>query len=156
MYNPKSEKVGTVWKTQIKKESSDYLIYFDLYFIADNMNTKYFMFCLVNFMSFVNIHPFLSFRPATHSKRTILFAFSILSQLFLIWGCTSSEVLILILIHWYLLDSNNNNLLFPYLFLTHFITDLIDLSFSRSMILYKQGMLTIVDAITNINAVLMQ
>ncbi len=25
-----------------------------------NMNTKYFMFCLVNFMSFVNIHPFLS------------------------------------------------------------------------------------------------
>ncbi len=32
------------------------------------MNTKYFMFCLVNFMSFVNIHPFLSFRPATHSK----------------------------------------------------------------------------------------
>ncbi len=34
-----------------------------MYFIADNMNTKYFMFCLVNFMSFVNIHPFLSFRP---------------------------------------------------------------------------------------------
>ncbi len=33
------------------------------------MNTKYFMFCLVNFMSFVNIHPFLSFRPATHSKK---------------------------------------------------------------------------------------
>ncbi len=28
------------------------------------MNTKYFMFFLVNFMSFVNIHPFLSFRPA--------------------------------------------------------------------------------------------
>ncbi len=27
------------------------------------------MFCLVNFMSFVNIHPFLSFRPATHSKK---------------------------------------------------------------------------------------
>ncbi len=24
MYNPKSEKVGTVWKTQIKKESSDF------------------------------------------------------------------------------------------------------------------------------------
>ncbi len=23
-YNPKSEKVGTVWKTQIKKESSDF------------------------------------------------------------------------------------------------------------------------------------
>ncbi len=23
LYNPKSEKVGTVWKTQIKKESSD-------------------------------------------------------------------------------------------------------------------------------------
>ncbi len=68
-YNPKSEKVGTVWKTQIKKESSDFYIYFDLYFIADNMNTKYFMFCLVNFMSFVNIHPFLSFRPATHSKK---------------------------------------------------------------------------------------
>ncbi len=40
------------------------------YFIADNMNTKYFMFCLVNFMSFVNIHPFLSFRPATHSKKS--------------------------------------------------------------------------------------
>ncbi len=34
------------------------------------MNTKYFMFCLVNFMSFVNIHPFLSFRPATHSKKS--------------------------------------------------------------------------------------
>ncbi len=33
------------------------------------LNTKYFMFCLVNFMSFVNIHPFLSFRPATHSKK---------------------------------------------------------------------------------------
>ncbi len=29
-----------------------------MYFIADNMNTKYFMFCLVNFMSFVNIHSF--------------------------------------------------------------------------------------------------
>ncbi len=28
------------------------------------------MFCLVNFMSFVNIHPFLSFRPATHSKKS--------------------------------------------------------------------------------------
>ncbi len=41
-----------------------------MYFIADNMNTKYFMFCLVNFMSFVNIHPFLSFRPATHSKKS--------------------------------------------------------------------------------------
>ncbi len=27
-------------------------------------------FCLVNFMSFVNIHPFLSFRPATHSKKS--------------------------------------------------------------------------------------
>ncbi len=54
-YNPESEKVGTVWKTQIKKESSDFKIYFDLYYIADNMNTKYFMFCLVNFMSFVNI-----------------------------------------------------------------------------------------------------
>ncbi len=25
---------------------------------------------LVNFMSFVNIHPFLSFRPATHSKKS--------------------------------------------------------------------------------------
>ncbi len=50
IYNPKSEKVGTVWKTQIKKESSDFYIYFDLYFIADNMNTKYFMFCLVNFI----------------------------------------------------------------------------------------------------------
>ncbi len=24
IYNPKSEKVGTVWKTQIKKESSDF------------------------------------------------------------------------------------------------------------------------------------
>ncbi len=24
LYNPKSEKVGTVWKTQIKKESSDF------------------------------------------------------------------------------------------------------------------------------------
>ncbi len=24
VYNPKSEKVGTVWKTQIKKESSDF------------------------------------------------------------------------------------------------------------------------------------
>ncbi len=35
------------------------------------MNTKYFMFCLVNFMSFVNIHPFLSFRPATHSKKKL-------------------------------------------------------------------------------------
>ncbi len=34
------------------------------------MNTKYFMFCLVNFMSFVNKHPFLSFRPATHSKKS--------------------------------------------------------------------------------------
>ncbi len=39
-------------------------------FIADNMNTTYFMFCLVNFMSFVNIHPFLSFRLATLSKRS--------------------------------------------------------------------------------------
>ncbi len=44
IYNPKSEKAGTVCKTQIKKESSDFFIYFDLYFIADNMNTKYFMF----------------------------------------------------------------------------------------------------------------
>ncbi len=67
---PNQKKVGTVWKMQIKKESSDFQIYFDLYFIADNMNTKYFMFCLVNFMSFVNIHPFLSFRPATHSKKS--------------------------------------------------------------------------------------
>ncbi len=24
LYNPKSEKVGTVWKTRIKKESSDF------------------------------------------------------------------------------------------------------------------------------------
>ncbi len=35
------------------------------------MNTKYFMFCLVNFMSFVNIRPFLSFRPATHSQKKL-------------------------------------------------------------------------------------
>ncbi len=67
---PKSEKVGTVWKMQIKKEVVISKFTFDLYFIADNMNTKYFMFCLVNFMSFVNIHPFLSFRPATHSKKS--------------------------------------------------------------------------------------
>ncbi len=35
------------------------------------MNTKYLMFCLVNFMSFVNMRPFLSFRPATHSKKKL-------------------------------------------------------------------------------------
>ncbi len=69
MYNPNQKKLGQYGNAN-KKESSDSKIYFDLYFIADNMNTKYFMFCLVNFMSFVNIHPFLSFRPATHSKKS--------------------------------------------------------------------------------------
>ncbi len=34
------------------------------------MNTKYFMFCLVNFMSFVNIHHFLSFRPANTFQKS--------------------------------------------------------------------------------------
>lgn len=33
-----------------KKESSDFKIYFDLYFKADNMNTKYLIFCLVKFI----------------------------------------------------------------------------------------------------------
>ncbi len=32
------------------------------------MNTQYFMFCLVNFMSFVNIHPFPSFRASNEVK----------------------------------------------------------------------------------------
>ncbi len=35
------------------------------------MNTKYFMFCLVNFMSFLNIHPFLSFRPANTFQKKL-------------------------------------------------------------------------------------
>ncbi len=44
-------------------------MYFDLYFIADNMTQT--ISCLSgHFMSFVNIHPFLSFRPAKHSKKS--------------------------------------------------------------------------------------
>ncbi len=37
--------------------------------LADNMNTKYFMFCLVNFMSFVNIHLSCHSDLQTHSKK---------------------------------------------------------------------------------------
>ncbi len=32
VYNPKSEKVGTVWKMQIKKESSDFFFFFFSFF----------------------------------------------------------------------------------------------------------------------------
>lgn len=52
----------------IEKESSDFQIYIDLYFIADNTNIKYLMFCLANFISLAKIHPFLSFRPTTQFR----------------------------------------------------------------------------------------
>ena len=45
-------------------------MYLDLYLIAYSMYTRYFMFCLVNFILFVNIHPFLPFRPATHPPKS--------------------------------------------------------------------------------------
>lgn len=42
----------------------------NLFVFADNIK-KYFMLDLVNFISLVNIHPFLTFRPATHLKKRL-------------------------------------------------------------------------------------
>ncbi len=48
---PQIRKSWDSMENAIKKKVVISKFYFDLYFIADNMNTKYFMFCLVNFMS---------------------------------------------------------------------------------------------------------
>ena len=56
------------YTTPIRKSWDDMANANNLYFIADRMITRYFTFCFV-YSSFVNIHPFLTFRPATQTKK---------------------------------------------------------------------------------------
>ncbi len=68
-YNPKSEKVGTVWKTQIKTKLVISKFTTLTCISLQKYEHKIFHVLSVHFMSFVNIHPFLSFDLQTHSKK---------------------------------------------------------------------------------------
>lgn len=64
IYKPKSE-TGPAWKLLIKRHS---VLLFFFSAIADSADLRCFVFCLVNYILFINNPSFLHFRPAKNPK----------------------------------------------------------------------------------------